>query len=99
MNIWFKKNKYKKEKELLNEKNKKLMEEIEKLRKENEKYMLQLEEETTRFEISKKENNDLVNKNRIVENEIVKYKNLNNTLNNQLNQKTNEVRLYIIIIE
>ena len=75
------------------------MEEIEKLRKENEKYMLQLEEETTRFEISKKENNDLVNKNRIVENEIVKYKNLNNTLNNQLNQKTNEVRLYIIIIE
>ena len=72
---------------------------MEKLRKENEKYMIQLEEETTRLEISKKENNDLVNKNRIVENEIVKYKNLNNTLNNQLNQKTNEVRLYIIIIE
>ena len=63
MFIYIKKNKYEKENELLNEKNKKLLEEIEKLKKENDTYMIQLKDEREKLEISKKENNDLINKN------------------------------------
>ena len=72
------------------------MEEIEKLRKENETYIIKLKDEREKLEISKRENNDLINKNRILENERDNYINLNADLNNQLNQKKYEVRLYII---
>ena len=72
------------------------MEEIEKLKKENETYIIQLKDEREKLEISKRENNDLINKNRILENERDNYINLNADLNNQLNQKKYEVRLYII---
>ena len=73
------------------------MEEIEKLKKENETYIIQLKDEREKLEISKRENNDLINKNRSLENERNNYKNSNYNLNNQLNQKTSEVRLYINI--
>ena len=95
MFIYIKKNKYEKENELLNEKNKKLLEEIEKLKKENDTYMIQLKDEREKLEISKKENNDLINKNSLLENERDNYKNSNINLNNQLNQKASEVRLYL----
>ncbi len=81
---------------MLNEKNKKLLEEIEKLRKENETYIIKLKDEREKLEISKRENNDLINKNRILESERDNYINLNADLNNQLYQKKYEVRLYII---
>ena len=75
MIIYIKKNKYEKENELLNKKNKKLLEEIEKLKKENDTYMIQLKDEREKLEISKKENNDLINKNSSLENERDNYKN------------------------
>ena len=81
---------------MLNEKNKKLLEEIEKLRKENETYIIKLKDEREKLEISKRENNDLINKNRILESERDNYINLNADLNNQLYQKKYEVRLYFI---
>ena len=72
------------------------MEEIEKLRNKNETYMIQLKDERKKLEISKKENNDLINKNKSLENERNSYKNSNINLNDQLNQKKSEVRLYNI---
>ena len=72
------------------------MEEIEKLKKENETYIIQLKDEREKLEISKRENNDLINKNRILESERDNYINLNADLNNQLNQKKYEVREYFI---
>ena len=72
------------------------MEEIEKLKKENETYIIQLKDEREKLEISKRENNDLINKNRILESERDNYINLNADLNNQLNQKKYEVRVYFI---
>lgn len=92
------KNKYRKDNELLKEKNKQLFEEIEKYRKENEKYIIQLKGEALKIETLKKENNDFVNKNKSLENERNNYRNLNENLNNQINYKTSEVRLCIIII-
>ena len=71
------------------------MDEIEKLKKENETYMIQLKDEREKQEISKRQNNDLINRNRSLENERDNYKNSNYNLYNQLNQKTSEVRLYL----
>ena len=58
--------------------------------------MIQLKDEREKIEISKKENNDLISKNRSLENEKNNYKNLNINLSDELNKKTSEVRIYII---
>ena len=71
------------------------MEEIEKVKKENEKYMTQLKDEREKLEILKRENNDLINKNRSLEYQMNSYKNSNIDLNNQLNQKRSEVRVFL----
>ena len=71
------------------------MEEIDKFKKENEKYMTQLKDEREKLEILKRENNDLINKNRSLDYQMNSYKNSNIDLNNQLNQKRSEVRGYI----
>ena len=69
------------------------MEEIEKLKKENETYIIQLKDEREKLEISKRENNDLINKNRSLDSERNSYKNSNGDLNSQIYY----VRLFIII--
>ena len=57
--------------------------------------MTQLKDEREKLEILKRENNDLINKNRSLEYQMNSYKNSNIDLNNQLNQKRSEVRGYI----
>ena len=57
--------------------------------------MAQLKDEREKLEILKRENNDLINKNRSLEYQMNSYKNSNIDLNNQLNQKRSEVRVYI----
>ena len=57
--------------------------------------MTQLKNEREKLEILKRENNDLINKNRSLEYQMNSYKNSNIDLNNQLNQKRSEVRVYI----
>ena len=57
--------------------------------------MTQLKDEREKLEILKRENNDLINKNRSLEYQMNSYKNSNIDLNNQLNQKRSEVRVYI----
>ena len=57
--------------------------------------MAQLKDEREKLEILKRENNDLINKNRSLEYQMNSYKNSNIDLNNQLNQKRSEVRVFL----